>query len=299
MSRIRSIHPGLWTDEVFVSLSPYARLLFMGIWNECDDMGSFDWSPLKLKMRILPADNLDAPATLAEIEAAGCIMRYEHGGKTYGAVRNFCQYQRPKKPTSVCPQTGEVRNWVNTEARSTRDGSEGVGNELPTGGENDRQMKEEGGRRETATGKPEAVKARRRASPKAEFVLPDWVPAEPWASFVEMRRAMPKVPFTIAAAKGIVEDLGRFRDAGHDLTGILLKSVKGGYRGVFAPDTPPGPARDPDAKPMDATAQAEYLAKISGDPRFANTPQATPPARKGSTGPPRPIGDLIHLAGAH
>lgn len=41
MSRIRSIHPGLWTDEAFVSLSPMARLFLMGLWNECDDMGSF------------------------------------------------------------------------------------------------------------------------------------------------------------------------------------------------------------------------------------------------------------------
>ncbi len=61
MARIRSIHPGLWTDEAFVSLTPYARLLFMGIWTECDDMGSFEWSPLKLKMRLLPAVPCWAP----------------------------------------------------------------------------------------------------------------------------------------------------------------------------------------------------------------------------------------------
>ena len=70
MARIRSIHPGLWTDEAFVSLTPYSRLLFMGIWTECDDMGSFEWSPLKLKMRLLPADNIDAGELLAELEAA-------------------------------------------------------------------------------------------------------------------------------------------------------------------------------------------------------------------------------------
>lgn len=169
MARIRSIHPGLWTDEAFVSLTPYARLLFMGIWTECDDMGSFEWSPLKLKMRLLPADNIDAGELLAELEAADCIMSYEIGGKRYGAVRNFCQYQRPKKPNSTYPQTEAVRDYVGTEARSTRDGSEPtpastppgsppppssgvasgepVGNQFPTGGGTCRQMEDGGGRR--------------------------------------------------------------------------------------------------------------------------------------------------------
>jgi hypothetical protein len=178
MARIRSIHPGLWTDETYVSLSPFGRLLFLGIWNECDDMGSFEWSPVKLKMRLLPADSVDAVALLDELADARCVMSYEVGGKRYGAVRNFCQYQRPKKPNSTYPQTEAVRNWVNTEARSTRDGGEldppsatpsgeltppstkasgepkarkggangeAVGNQLPTGGEKSRQRKEGGG----------------------------------------------------------------------------------------------------------------------------------------------------------
>ena len=177
MARIRSIHPGLWTDETYVSLSPFARLMFLGIWNECDDMGSFEWSPIKLKMRLLPADSVDAVALLDELAEARCIMSYEAGGKRYSAVRNFCQYQRPKKPNSTYPQTEAVRNWVNIEARSTRDGGEldtpsatpsgeltppstkasgelnarkggasgeAVGNQLPTGGEKSRQRKEGG-----------------------------------------------------------------------------------------------------------------------------------------------------------
>jgi replicative DNA helicase len=100
---------GMSPYEAFVGLTPYARLLFMGIWTECDDMGSFEWSPLKLKMRLLPADNIDAAELLAELQAAGAIMSYEVDGKRYGAVRNFCQYQRPKKPNSVYPQTEAVR----------------------------------------------------------------------------------------------------------------------------------------------------------------------------------------------
>lgn len=124
MSRIRSVHPGLWTDERFVSLSPFARLLFIGIWNECDDQGSFEWSPLKLKMRILPADGEDVASLLNELVDAGSVISYEISDRKYGAVRNFQQFQRPKKPNSLYPQTSEVRNWVNTGARSTRNGGE-------------------------------------------------------------------------------------------------------------------------------------------------------------------------------
>jgi hypothetical protein len=87
------------------------------------------------QMRLLPGDNADAAELLAELTEAGSVMRYEVGGKSYGAVRNFCQFQRPKKPNSVHPQTDEVREWVNIEARSTRDGGEEVPNELPTGSE--------------------------------------------------------------------------------------------------------------------------------------------------------------------
>ena len=168
MARIRSIHPGLWTDEVFASLAPFARLFFMGIWTECDDTGSFELAPLKLKMRLLPADSVDPAELLSELEQAGAIMSYEVGGKRYGAVRNFCQYQRPKKPNPLYPQTEAVRSFVGTAARSTRDGSElhpasepvssaplppstptsgePVGNQSPTGGEKVRQMEDGGGR---------------------------------------------------------------------------------------------------------------------------------------------------------
>lgn len=138
MARIRSVHPGLWTDERFASVSPMARLLFIGIWNECDDAGSFEWSPLKLKMRILPADNADAGALLAELEGAGCIMRYSVDGRELGAVRNFATYQRPKKPNSLYPQTDEVRKYCGHKG-------DPVPNQLPTSGKIAPQMEDGGG----------------------------------------------------------------------------------------------------------------------------------------------------------
>lgn len=100
MSRIRSIHPGLWTDEAFMSLSAYARLLFIGLWNEAFDDGAFEWKPLTLKAKLFPVDTVDVRSLLAELVVAGCIREGGGTGKQYGLIRNFRVYQRPKKPNS-------------------------------------------------------------------------------------------------------------------------------------------------------------------------------------------------------
>lgn len=146
MSRIRSIHPGLWTDEDFVTLSPLARLLFMGIWNECDDKGIFEWKPLTLKMRLLPADNVDAAELLNEIAKIGAIKLYEHDGKQFGAVRNFAKFQRPKKPNDVHPATAEILAFCGVSSEPKGDERHEVRNQFPTGGEIGAQMEDGGGR---------------------------------------------------------------------------------------------------------------------------------------------------------
>ena len=64
MARIRSVHPGLFTDESFMSASPLARIVMIGVWTEADDNGVFEWKPLTLKARLLPADNADMAAIL-------------------------------------------------------------------------------------------------------------------------------------------------------------------------------------------------------------------------------------------
>ena len=148
MSRIRSIHPGLWTDEGFVTLSPYARLLLIGLWNECDDKGIFEWKPLTLKMRLLPADNVDAAELLSEITNSGAIKLYEVGGKAFGAVRNFAKYQRPKKPNDIHPATAEILEFCGISSELTGDEAGEVRNRFPTGGEIAPQMEDGGWRME-------------------------------------------------------------------------------------------------------------------------------------------------------
>ncbi|MFT8980313.1 hypothetical protein [Gluconobacter oxydans] len=114
MARIRSIHPGLWTDEAFATLSMAARVLIMGIWNHADDGGGFEWKPLTLKMRIFPADNIDVAGLLEELSSSNLILEYDEDGKRYGAVRNFGKWQRAQKPDRFCPMPPEVREYAGT-----------------------------------------------------------------------------------------------------------------------------------------------------------------------------------------
>ncbi|WDZ87212.1 hypothetical protein [Micromonospora cathayae] len=67
MARIRSIKPEFWVDEKIVELSPWARLLFIGIWNFVDDQGYIDEKPVRLKMQIFPGDNVDIKHLLSEL----------------------------------------------------------------------------------------------------------------------------------------------------------------------------------------------------------------------------------------
>src|SRR5260370_1143991 len=115
MSRIRSVHPSLWTDDGFMALSPWARLLVMGLWNECDDGGAFEWKPRQLKVRLLGADDLDIAALLGELQRDNWIGLYRVDGRQFGVVRAFGRFQHPKKPARTLPMPHRWRVYAATE----------------------------------------------------------------------------------------------------------------------------------------------------------------------------------------
>lgn len=131
MARIRSIHPGIFTDDEYMALSFPARELIKGIWCECDDYGVFEWRPNTLKARILPADNVDVTSLLAELVKHRFCQSFDYDGKRYGAVRNFRKYQRPKKPTSSYPFPPQIRAYVGLDG----DGFPPSGDNPPHGSE--------------------------------------------------------------------------------------------------------------------------------------------------------------------
>lgn len=120
MARIRSIHPGLWTDEDFVSLSMSARLFCIGLWGEADDYGVFEWKPLRLKMRLAPVDDIDAAGILSELTRNKQVVPFWRGDKQYGAIKNFRKFQRPKNPSApMIPMDQEINTIVGLPAGDT------------------------------------------------------------------------------------------------------------------------------------------------------------------------------------
>lgn len=116
MARIRSVHPSLFTDEAWVSCSPLARVLFIGLWTDADDQGLFEWKPLQLKMRLLPGDGADVTALLAELADVDLVKAYDVDGKRYGAIKDFRKFQRPQKPNAIHPLPEIIREYVGLAA---------------------------------------------------------------------------------------------------------------------------------------------------------------------------------------
>ena len=63
---------------------------------------------------------VDVPHLVAELEAHNRIKPIE-GGRSYGAVRNFCLYQSPKKPTFKHPFPDWCRTYVALDRRKEVD----------------------------------------------------------------------------------------------------------------------------------------------------------------------------------
>lgn len=176
MSRIRSIHPGIWTDEAFMSLSAYARLLLMGIWTEAFDDGVFEWKPLTLKARIFPVDSVDVNELLLELVHNGLVCRLDAHPKRPGVIRNFQRYQRPKKPNSSGMLPDEWLDFVGAKAApetSEDDSSEMVRNQFGTGSEKSQQM-EDGGGRGSSSLRSESIEKKEREREDFDSWISSW-----------------------------------------------------------------------------------------------------------------------------
>lgn len=97
MSRIRSIKPDFFLDEDLATVSPLARLLFIGLWTLADRDGLLEDRPARIKAAVFPYEPpaFDVIGLLTELEAGRFIQRYEVDGKACVSIRNFAKHQRP------------------------------------------------------------------------------------------------------------------------------------------------------------------------------------------------------------
>jgi hypothetical protein len=218
MSRIRSIHPGFFTDEDIVGVSMAARMLFIGLGVEADDKGIFEWKPLTLKMRIFPADSLEVEPLLSELEGAGKVRQYQMDGKSYGAIYNFRRFQKPKTPNDIHPAPPEILSFVGLVSETGGDKPA----PFPQNGEKAIQMEDGGGKMDDGEDTPEGgvSSAPSRASLLKEFNQSVWpeFPRNPEASkaaafelFAELSHAD-----RIACIRGVARVAIRFEESTSD-----------------------------------------------------------------------------------
>lgn len=63
-------------------------------------------------------------------------------------------------------------------------------------------------------------------------ILPDWIPADAWAGYVEMRKKKRAV-MTERAMELRIKDLATLRDAGQDVGAVLDQSTANGWTDVY------------------------------------------------------------------
>tara|TARA_R100001015_G_C4632746_1_gene196717 strand:- start:2572 stop:3042 length:471 start_codon:yes stop_codon:yes gene_type:complete len=103
VARKRMIDPQFWCDEKMMTLSHSARLLFIGLWNFCDDSGIHKDSDLKLKAEIFPADDItkdDVKKLKEELIQIGLIIaiKEDEFGDDILMVKNWNKYQKINRP---------------------------------------------------------------------------------------------------------------------------------------------------------------------------------------------------------
>lgn len=106
MARIRTIKPDFWSDGTMVGLSSWARLFYIGTWNfSLCDRGHLPDDALGLKLKILPADQIDADALLGELLKAGrLIRRRTTDGRSYLFNPRLVDHQKTDaRWNSRCP----------------------------------------------------------------------------------------------------------------------------------------------------------------------------------------------------
>lgn len=138
MARIRTIKPEIVQSESLGRCSREARLTFILIWTQADDSGRLRANSRMLASFLYPYDD-DAKAHiegwLRELEAVGCIRRYEVDGVAYMDIPHWLDHQKIDRPTPSRipayrdnpPKTEDRAPTPREDTASPRDTSRAIG----------------------------------------------------------------------------------------------------------------------------------------------------------------------------
>ena len=134
--RIRYLKPDFFIDEDIAELPPLTRILFQGLWCSADKAGRLEDRPKKLKVQLMPYDNIDIEKALQILAKQkttspqrSFIIRYEINGEKYIQIINWDKHQKPHhtEKASIIPpynpllkekdkENGESKSKVKNES---------------------------------------------------------------------------------------------------------------------------------------------------------------------------------------
>lgn len=203
MARIRTVKPEFWSSEQVMSCTPLARLLFIGIWNFCDDGGNHPLSPRTIKALVFPGDDITVESVdglLGELKSSDLIALYAVEGKTYLHVRGWRHQKIDKRtfkypafiggPDESSPSGSRVLDEESSNgSRALTPGREGEGN----------------GEDQHNTLHASDENSSEPADPKSPTEMNlDWVPDQKLLKAYALRMAIPVDRFTAEATAAFV-----------------------------------------------------------------------------------------------
>ena len=150
MARIRTIKPEFWSSEQVMENRPLARLLFIGLWNFCDDGGNHPLAPRTIKALVFPGDDITTEIVsrlLGELEGTGLTRSYTVDGKQYLHVNGWKHqkiekrtFKYPKPPQPVVDDKGDGGDAAPTDQQEVVDQSSNGGGEISDDSSNGRRV---------------------------------------------------------------------------------------------------------------------------------------------------------------
>lgn len=93
----RILRPEFFKSETLADLTPYARILFAGLWCLADREGQFAWRERQIKAEILPYDDVQINSLLEDLLVRNLLCKYEVDKHYYGFIPKFLKHQTINK----------------------------------------------------------------------------------------------------------------------------------------------------------------------------------------------------------
>ena len=95
--RIRTVKPEFFThDGIFEAEQETGlplRIAYIGLWCAADREGRFRWEPRRLKVQVMPYDDVDFSRVLDALVTRGFLVHYASDGREFGAIPSFTKHQ--------------------------------------------------------------------------------------------------------------------------------------------------------------------------------------------------------------